>query len=127
MISILIHSTYAFSENKITRHVELEGLETAPFEYMHGRRLTDNEKVVANRLKAGVQNVIIGAFSFFNAISDDHRAGNVTDPVKRQEILDSRNYWIAQSIINYGSGFITGKIVNGIKPGLLDASASKLS
>ncbi|MBO9593710.1 MAG: hypothetical protein J7599_12450 [Niabella sp.] len=112
------NSTYAFSENKVVRHVELEGLESAPFEYMNGRRLTKTEIGVANKIARdignGLGNVFVGLMSPFNAIAENHIAGNIDDPVKKREHLQAADYWGKEALINYGGGFLFGKGVQVI-------------
>lgn len=84
------NSTYAFSENKVTAHVELEGLESVPF--MTGNTIFDG---IANtilgwgdNLRNGRDNLVAGANR--EASSQSGQSGNLPKPVQDMQFIQGK-------------------------------------
>jgi RHS repeat-associated protein len=84
------NSTYAFSENKVTAHVELEGLESVPF--MTGNPIFDG---IANTIlgwgdnfRNGRDNLVAGANR--EASSQSGQSGNLPKPVQDMQSIQGK-------------------------------------
>jgi RHS repeat-associated protein len=106
------NSTYAFSENKVTGHVELEGLEAVA-----AQPLTVEK---AKKFADAVGNVMIGAVAVmmapFNMMGDMHAAGNTKNPQRKSELEQSAKNNAAltvEGIITGGAMSALGKSVAG--------------
>jgi hypothetical protein len=101
-------STYAFSENKITGHIELEGAEAvlSPSVYRN-----DDPQVFAGASRLFFKDfdrvvgpIVAAVFSPFNLMGAMHAAGNAHDPATKKRLEGEAKMYALETLTSYGIG-----------------------
>lgn len=98
------NSTYAFSENKVTNHVELEGLEATPAGY----------------LQRGFEQIGIGAASAWDRFTSFFTQHKSEQPVSKSSYTGATVVATTKTTTEFGTNLL-GWVLNGKKP---DATVS---
>lgn len=116
------NSTYAFSENKVTGHVELEGLEAviSPGVYNNSDGLNTLRKagdkafnLIGNFLGRALGTV----FAPFNMAGSMHAAGNAHNPKEKERLENEAKGYAAETVMGVGGGIVLNKLGGAILGG----------
>eukprot|EP00611_Tribonema_gayanum_P023986 TRINITY_DN5170_c0_g1_i1.p1 TRINITY_DN5170_c0_g1~~TRINITY_DN5170_c0_g1_i1.p1 ORF type:complete len:352 (-),score=-26.23 TRINITY_DN5170_c0_g1_i1:160-1092(-) len=107
------NSTYAFSENKVTNHVELEGLEAVTAQPLTIEKAKNFVKAVGN-FAAYAFGVVMAPL---NMVGDMHAAGNAKNPVRKAELEQSARNNAALALEGAITGYSLSTLFKGLRAG----------
>jgi len=115
------NSVYAFSENKVTGHIELEGLEAVtPIFGNDIGALAGAGRLLFHGIDNVLGKVVGAAFAPFNMLAAVDESGNAHDPAVKARLAKEAKGYAAETLMNVGFGMaverIGGSIFRGFSP-----------